>query len=219
MVDDLDHSSFDFEFDFEFDSIVEFVNSSFFQLKVFDLNTRYHDSHLDVLNYIQAFAKSRDYAVRIRRTKRHKKSKSNQYGVMYVMCFKRGKIVFFVINKRKRIVSRMIECSFSVVIREKNDVWSTKVVCEDHNHEGVHVKVHSFQRKIEMTFEVKERIKTIMRFDRSLKNLFDELRSENFDCIIDIKDIYNVRNELKVEMLKNLTFTQALLMVLKDRKR
>ena len=135
------------------------------------------------------------------------------------MCFKKSKIVSFVINKRKRIVSRMIECSFSVVIREKNDVWSTKVICENHNHEIVHVKVHSFQRKIEMTFEIKKRIKTIMRFDRNFKNFLDELKSKNFDCIIDIKNIYNVKNELKVEMFKNLIFTQILLIILKNRKR
>lgn len=208
-----------FDFDFDFDFIVEFVNSNFIQLKTFDFNIKYHEFHLKILNFLQTFAKFRDYAIRIKRSKRHKISKSNQQNVMYVMCFKKNKIVFFTIKKRKHIFFRMIECFFNIVTREKNNVWNTNIICENHNHEKIHVKIHFVQRKIEMIFEITKRIKTIMKFDRNSKNLFDKLKFENFNCIINIKNIYNVKNEFKIEMFKNLIFTQVLFMMLKNRNR
>ena len=167
---------------------------------------------------MQNYVKSRDYAIRIKRTKSHKKFVFKQSDYLYVMCNKEDKIIESKITKRVREASRMIECFFNILTK-KNDEWF--VIHNDitHNHESNIIKTHSKQRKLIMTFAIKDKIKKSLRVNIKSRQTLNEFRKKNSNCILLLKDIYNVKHVFRVEILKNLTFTQALIMILRKRER
>ena len=71
---------------------------------------------------MQLHVQFQNYAVRIKRSKQHKKSIFNKIDFFYIMCNKKNKIIVFKVIKQKREVSRITKCFYSILIKEKNDV-------------------------------------------------------------------------------------------------
>ena len=70
-----------------------------------------------------------------------------------------------------------------------------------------------------ITPAIQNKIKRNLRVNIKLHRTLNKFRKKNSNYIILLKNIYNIRYEFRVELLKNLTFTQALIIILKKRKR
>ena len=178
-----------------------------------------HGTVDDVVKSLQAFARPHGYAISIARSKPHKPRRPGvPVGVLYLQCSKGGKFTPSIAIKRKRGKSRMTECPFSMVAREDRGVWTLYIRCKDHNHGPIQAHAHASHKKLAMTAEKKERIKHASRNGAKPRQLLNEFRDEDPDCILDIRNIYNAKAELRSEALKNLTPTQALAVLLEERE-
>ena len=118
--------NFSYDYESKNESNDDDVNFNLRQLKAFSKNTIYTKNHIDVIATMQKYVKSRNYEIRIKRTKFHKKNIIDKSNYLYVMCNKKNKIIELKVKKRVREISRMIECSYNILTKKMTfDLWFT----------------------------------------------------------------------------------------------
>lgn len=69
-----------------------------------------------------------------------------------------------------------------------------------------------------MTEQVTKKTKIASSYQQTPKQILNEVRGQNSKTPINIRDVYNIKHEIRAERLGNLTPTQALSMALQDRE-
>ena len=191
----------------------------------FSTNDQNFEDFKNLIFAINAHADPKNYAVTLNRTK---KSKLEIKRKIWFVCDCDWKIRKFKKQNRRHIFNRFNECSLFLIPQRNNfiDIWFLKMIDEIHNHVASLIDVHSAFRKIAMTNKIKNEMFRILRIQISfvciLSNfrVFDSMTevdfidSSNFQMInfmFKFRNIYNLKTQLRREVLNSLIFIQALM--------
>jgi hypothetical protein len=180
---------------------------------------------------VNEHAASQDYAVILLRIKKFKLDVKRK---AWIICDRDDRMRAAREKERRHIISRCIECFFSLVAKRMNDSddnsWSLKMINDQHNHSFTLVDAHSVQRKIALTSEIRNDIAKQLRVQTKSFQILSSLRifdlidssssdSENsvvINSLFKSRDIYNLKAKLRREFLESLTSIQTLIRELNE---
>ncbi len=164
---------------------------------------------------INRHVESQDYAVVKQRIK--KNFKINQVVKIYFRCDREEKSKLKSHEqKRKHSFTRLMKCSFSCFVLNKVDVnWILVMKNSSHNHSLIIEEAHFALRKFAIIFKTVSKINYQSKTQVTSAQVFISMRLENENCILKSRDIYNVKQFIRRNILESLTSTQFFLQNLK----
>lgn len=165
----------------------------------------------DLTTALNTFAGSQGYAVVKQRTK--KNPKTDEVVKAYFRCDRGGKPEDKEHGrKRKHAATRLIDCPFSCFALDKKDVgWILVVRDSSHNHEATSEGFHPSLRKLAMNKEIMTSIDTQLKAQATPSQVMTSLRLQDDNCFLKKKDIYNVKQAIRLKNLGPLSPIQYLL--------
>jgi hypothetical protein len=119
-------------------------------------------------------------------------------------------------QKRKHSFIRLVKCSFSCFALNKIDVnWILVVKDFNHNYSIIIEKTHFALRKLAIIFKTMSKIDYQSKTQTTSTQVFIFMRFEDEDCILKSRDIYNVKQSIRRNILEFLTLIQFFLQNLK----
>ncbi len=164
---------------------------------------------------VNTHVESQDYAVVKQRIK--KNLKIDQMIKIYLRCDREEKSKLKSHEqKRKHSFTRLMKCSFSCFALNKIDVsWILVVKNFSHNHSFIIERAHFALRKLAIISETMSKIDYQSKTQTTSTQVLISMRLEDEDCILKSRDIYNVKQFIRRNILESLTSTQFLLQNLK----
>ncbi len=133
---------------------------------------------------------------------------------IFLRCDRDEKSLDSLSRQRRHTNTRLIQCSFSIVVK-LNDLskWTFVVRDSHHTHDLTLSASHSALRKLTIIDEMKEQIFLQSKVQiSSIKILFIlRVNANEENLIYKARDIYNTKTIIQRESLDNLSFIQALM--------
>ncbi len=169
----------------------------------------------DLIVTVNRHVESQDYAVVKQRIK--KNLKTDQVVKTYLRCDREEKSKLKSHEqKRKHLSTRLVKCSFSCFALNKVDVsWILVVRNSSHNHSLIIEEAHFVLRKLAIISETVSKIDNQSKTQVTSAQVLIFMRLEDEDCILKSRDIYNVKQSIRRNILESLTSIQFLLQNLK----
>ncbi len=176
----------------------------------------------DLFSHLQDHAKAHGYAVAVGKSKRNR---GGTIRTRYIQCVKSGKPRDRVTNRQKPLISQKTECPFKCRAHlvskvdengEEEEKWELSVMNATHNHDANDPIAHHQHRRFPSP--IRKRIATLMKSGIAPKQIASAIAIENLDIPWTIQDIYNVRRELKAELLEGRSPIEAMLHELETNK-
>jgi hypothetical protein len=184
----------------------------------------------DLILRVNKHVKSRDYAFVLSRIKKFKLQVTRK---VWLICDRESKIRKSQNQKRRHINSRIVKCSFFLIVKRDNesDIWFLKIANEKHNHEVSLINAHLVLRRIIMNEEVKVEFSRESRVQTTSSRILFSLRisdsiiewnndfenSQSLNSMFKRRDIYNLKAQMRRDTLNSLTLIQALIQKLNKR--
>jgi hypothetical protein len=184
--------------------------ASFF---IISFNMKLLPSHLsdsystlnDLVVVINEWVGSQEYAVIKKRTKINKKEVVRK---AIFRCDRGGDLKPQKFEKRETS-TRSCDCSFEVVVTLEEQNWIFKNKHETHNHVSTLRESHPVHRKLALTAKVKQQIAIQTLTKTAPRQILINLNvdQDEEDSMIKARDVYNQRQKIRHETLRNLTVT------------
>ncbi len=180
----------------------------------------------DLMLRINEHAESQKYACVLHRTKKFKLEVRRK---TWIVCDRDRKFKESRDQERRHIFSRRIDFSFSSIVKREDDIvnsWVLKVVDFRHNHEASLAKAHSVLRRLTMISEMRNDISRQLIVQMTSTKILSSLQISNFtteinfddsehfyviNSLFNARDIYNVKIQMRRDVLRLLTSIQALI--------
>ena len=164
-----------------------------------------------LLSTLQDYAKVHGYAVSVTHSKRHR---DGVIRTRYIQCVKSGKPRDRVIDRQKPFLSQRTECPFrcrtqQIEDEDGNIMWKMTVMNETHNHEAHNPIAHHQHRKF--TADASKQVAAMTQAGVPPKAIASSLSIEFPDQLWTMQDIYNLRRQLKSELLGSRSPMEAML--------
>lgn len=180
------------------------------------------DTDTEAMQSVENWARENGFAVVLRRTDKDRKMQING---RYLICNKgrkhHGKTTL--IRKSR---SQRENCPFQISIRRHYNpnpdsdsnptpTWVIKTMCGEHSHGPTDCQSHAIYRRQSLA---KHRDTIISQIQQGIRpsQILAGLRTKDDNCLLEPRDIYNLRRKLYVEFLAGRTPTQALISTLAD---
>jgi hypothetical protein len=160
----------------------------------------------DLILRVNEHVESRDYAVVLSRIKKFKLQVTRK---VWLICDRESKIRESQDQKRHHINSKVVKCSFFLIVKRDNesDIWFLKIVIERHNHEVSLIDAFSVLRRMIMNEEVKVEVSRELRIQTTSSRILFNLRisdsiiewnddfenSQSLNSMFKRRDIYNLK--------------------------
>ena len=179
-------------------------------------NNQFYNSLDELIAAINIHAAKQDYAMIIKRTKKNKK---NLIRKTWIICDKSRKARDKKHEKRQKS-SRKTECSFEIVAVLNENFWTYEIKHSKHNHDFIIASVHSVHRRAVMIENMKSIIETQIKINTNIRNILSEIRlnSDSENSLINARDIYNQRQNMRQKAMNFDTSIQSLMRELIRRK-
>ncbi len=222
------HILFFFIFSF-INIIIIIMNSSIMNLVFFEDDQTFVNLEELILR-VNEHAKSQEYVVVLLRIK---KSKLEVKRKAWLICDRDRKFDDLEDQHRRHTESKRVECSFFLIekrLDDNDDSWSLKVINSQHNHASTLVDAHSVHRRMILIVEIKSDINRQLTVQIASAQMLFSLRisdsatsanlsnSENSTIVplLKFRDIYNIKAQLRRDVLESLTSMQTLIRQLNE---
>ncbi len=166
----------------------------------------------DLIIFINTHVDFEDYVMIIARFKCSKKRINNK---TILRCDRDDKFLESLNRNRRHSNTRLIQCSFFIVIKSNVDFAEWNFVIRDsiHIHDLTLSTSHSALRKMTSIDEIKDQIFRQSKIQiASIKIFFIlRLKANEENLIYKTRDIYNVKTKIKRDIFDNLFFVQTLI--------
>jgi hypothetical protein len=167
----------------------------------------------DLFSHLQDHAGAHDYAVAVGRSKRERK------GIIrtrYIQCVKSGKPRNRVTDRKRPLISQKTECPFRCRAHRIDGAngdtgiqWELTVVDPTHNHDLsdpiAHYQHHKFST------DVRQQVASMTKAGVAPKQISATILHDNLGSTWTMQDIYNLRRELRAELLEGQSPIEAML--------
>jgi hypothetical protein len=165
---------------------------------LFSSDEQIFESLKNLIDKVNEYVVSKDYAVMLLRTKNFKLGVKRK---AWIICDRDDRLRNAREEERRHITNRCIECFFSLIKKRMNDSddnsWSFKMINDQHNHEATFVDSHSAQRKIALIKKIRDDISRQLQIQTKSALRFSRVFAFQIASLLQISRISKIQSSLR----------------------
>jgi hypothetical protein len=112
-------------------------------------------------------------------------------------------------NRQRDTGSRLLDCPFSIRANVKDKIWTIKVRCTDHNHQGtISAYAHPIQRRA--ASPIRQQVMQLSAAGSAPREIVSVIRQGSNHTLL-TRDVLNIRFDIRARNLAGRTPTEALI--------